>query len=78
MEVGELPTVTEIYNSAVSILNADILRANLTADLPAQTGLRRQERACGHENCTQRKPIRAACETFNMSKIKSAQTKLYN
>ena len=45
--------------------------AHLTADLPAQTGLCRQERACGHQNCTPCKPIRAACATFNMSKIKT-------
>ena len=41
-------------------------RANLTVDLPAQTGLSRQERVCGHENCTPCKPIRAACAIFNM------------
>ena len=40
-----------------------------------QTGLCRQERACGHENCTPCKPIRAACAIFNMSKIKTAQTR---
>ena len=27
-------------------------RANLNADLPALTGMRRQERACGHQDCT--------------------------
>ena len=37
-----------------------------------------QERACGHQNCTPCKPIRAACVTFNMSKIKTAQTRLYS
>ena len=45
-------------------------RANLTAYLPAQTGLRRQERACGHYKTDTVHANRAAWATFIMSKIK--------
>ena len=44
-------------------------RANLNADLPAKTGLRRQKRVCGHQNCTPRKLIRATCTTFKLRKL---------
>ena len=44
-------------------------RTNLTAHLLAQTGLCKQDRACGPGNCAPCKPIRAACANCNKSKI---------